>query len=316
MQFFIPETIKKYDNWLVWCKEWNDTRNKFEKIPYNPKTHKKALKTGICDYNTAFNVYQNMDEYQGLGFLFTKECNLTFIDIDHCIDDEGNENELAQELIEMFSDCFIELSQSEKGIHIICLGCVPKTLKTQEIEMYSCDRYIALTGNALCPNEPQEAQKRVNAIYNRFKPQEAENEPKKGIKGQLYNRVIDVDAIIEVIMNSKQGKKFECLHFGDWKEWNDPIYETQNQADQAYFNIVNYFTGGNDEKTIAIFEQSNLYDTIRRKTNVNYYIKLSLQAAKNSAMGSTSGTRKRQRQSNNICDGGTIYRKRRRINTN
>jgi hypothetical protein len=96
-----------------------------------------------------------------LGFVFTGDSGLFFVDLDDCMS-TGNSGLMpwAQKIVNMFDDCYIEISQSGKGVHII--GRKPPTFPTHEqynqtymnrvrlnsgeIELYFHKRYVALTG--------------------------------------------------------------------------------------------------------------------------------------------------------------------------
>ena len=278
MGFFIPDTMKNYNNWVVWR----------EKIPYNPKTGYRTDPTKpCCSYDEAITRYKYSEEYTGIGFVFTKECGLTFIDLDHCIDEDGNESPLAQEMQELFKDCYIEVSQSETGLHIVCIGSVPQTIKTKEIEIYSSRRFMAMTGNAIKPQEPQRAQERLDMIFNRYKPKTAEIKPQNATQGHTYGRVTDTQELINAILNSRQGKKWARIHAGNYDGYPSP-----SEAAQAYINIVNYFSGGNIDLIKGLFSQSQ-FPEHKKKYTEESYINRMIQNAQKTATGSTENKRKR-----------------------
>ena len=84
------------------------------------------------------------------------------LDLDGCRNPETGElAREAQEIIEQFSDTYIEISPSGRGLHILCFGdpipqktkaymtwtfSGPKTGEKCEVEMWSHTQYIALTG--------------------------------------------------------------------------------------------------------------------------------------------------------------------------
>lgn len=255
MGFFIPEEFKKMNNWLVWDKY---------KKPYNPKTGIMANALKNCaDYETAAFTAAHNDKYKGVGFWIQEGQNLTCIDLDHVIDDSGNIAEWAQAVIDEFSDCYIEYSQSETGLHIFCkaAGFYVSSNKTG-IEIYSRSHYIAMTGKALNRNEPQEAQERVERLYNSYNLKNAVRSQKAASQGhtscstaytipEYTGSPEELAAMIERIKQSRQGAKWMRLHSG-----NILGYHSRNEAWQAYINITNYFTGGNDVITKAIAIQS------------------------------------------------------------
>ena len=290
MGFYIPNTMKQFNNWVVWRKE-GEGHNK--KIPYNPKNGKRANPTlPCCDYEEAVLCFEYGGEYDGIGFTFADNCNLTFIDLDNCIDEYGKESDLATEMQDLFKDCYIEMSQSERGLHIVCIGTVPRTIKTNEIEIYSSGRYMAMTGNSTNAQEPQEAQKRLDLIFNRFNTTKAVREPKQSPQGHIYTNSTDAHTLIDTIKSSRQGEKWERLHNGIIAE-----YPSRSEAMLAYIAITNYFAGGRIELIKEVFAQSQ-FPVADKKYKNDYYLNMAISKAQETATGST----KRKRINTKIVD--------------
>ena len=163
--FYIPTQMKKRSNFILWKLETDD-KGKQRKIPYSALYNGKASTTNGSTWTTYENALQcfKSGQYGGLGFVLDKD--ITFIDLDHCRDDNGVLTPLAENIIDNFKDTFIEVSQSGNGLHIFALGTVKKAVKTKEIELYSTGRYAALTGNAVNPVDLSEAQQRIDVLYN------------------------------------------------------------------------------------------------------------------------------------------------------
>ena len=271
MGFFVPETMKKKNNWLL----------QRGKVPYSPTTRQRtspASPEGWTSYEEAVTVLQYGD-FDGLGFGFLASDGLTFVDIDHCIDEDGVLSDLAEEVLNMFHDSYTEVSQSETGLHIICSGTIQAAVKRSEIEIYSCGRYMAFTGNALTAAEPAEHQKELDILFSRYGRQE---EPAERTQNAfIATETATVEEVINCILKSRQGAKFARLHAGQWEGWT---YKSQSEAEMAYFSIVNYFTGGNDELTAAVFAASRLSE--RQKGQRADYIQRTISKAKATATGS------------------------------
>lgn len=270
MGFFIPETLKKINNWVVWKKEG---QKYVKKVPYDPRTGRRANPTkSCCCYDEAINFYKYGGSFNGIGFCFTQDCNMTFIDLDNCITKNDEETELAKQLQIMFSDCYMEYSQSEKGIHIICIGSIPRAIKTPEIEIYSKDRYVALTGNNLNFNEPQEAQERLNKLFEKYSKNfsnhhlNSKSSFKLLEKPQTITSTKDINTLTQIIKCSKQGEKWQRLHNGNLQG-----YKSTSEAAQSYIAIVNYFANGN-EKLIKILFSLSQFLSINQKYKEDYYI--------------------------------------------
>lgn len=297
MSYYIPEIMKQYNNWVVWRKVGK------QKPPYDPRELHKTKPEDIdkvrranatkpcCSFDYAESYYNYSGICDGIGFVFTKECGLTFIDLDNCIDEDGNESPLAQEMQDLFADCYIELSQSERGLHIVCIGSVPRSIKTKEIEIYSSGQYMAMTGNATRPQEPQRAQERLDIIFNRYKTKTVEIKPQNAPQGHIYSQATNTQELIELICNSRQGEKWARIHAGNYDGYSSP-----SEAVQAYINIVNYFSGGNIDLIKALFYQSQfpkINPKYKKGKTGDYYIELATSKAQATATGTTNTKRRK-----------------------
>lgn len=283
MRFFIPQTMKNIDNWVVWKKEGKEY---IKKVPYDPRTGRRADPTkSCCCYEDAISFYKNSNTFDGIGFCFTKSCNMTFIDIDHCINENGEESLLAKEIKKIFSDCYIEYSQSHRGIHIICLGTIPRSIKTKEIEIYSYGRYVALTGNSINLKEPQNAQKRLCKLFKKYTsklptyPKQIINLPSRS---KILIQSYDINLLIKKILKSQQGIKWKNLHMG-----NLSGYQSKSEGAQAYIAITNYFAGG-DEKLIKELFSRSIFPQLSAKYKQDYYIDRMINNAKNTLISNQS----------------------------
>ena len=286
MQYYVPEIMLNYNNWVVWKKIDN------RKIPYNPLTRRFADPTKpCCSYDDAFSYYEWIDLYDGVGFVFTPDCGLTFIDLDDCIMEDGEFSPFAAEIIEMFSDSYIEYSQSERGIHIICKGTVPTAIKKEDIEIYSTKRYIAFTGNSYKANEPSESQDMLDILYARFHSSsnaeaQAINEPSAEAQAinepSLLTPSLSVEQLYNVISHSKQGAKWLRLYEADITGYKSP-----SEAVMAFVAITNYFSSSDSNLIKDIFYLSKLPVTFTKYKN-SYYVELAIKKAQTSLHTSNS----------------------------
>ena len=306
MGFYIPQDLKRLDNWLVWDSK---------KIPYSPKTRKRALKKGFTGYDEALFCAQHSDLFKGIGFYLDRQNNISCIDLDGCIDDEGNYSDLAESVLDMFAGTYAEISQSERGVHIFCYGTVEKALKnsTIGIEIYSDMRYIAMTGNALNFCELKNMQPQLDELINRYSLEadnsETESNEEAVEKACVKPQNTDLSAFkddIRVIMGKIEKtalwRDFSLLHAGRWEEVSNASglpFPSQSEADFYYFRIVKSFTG-NTDLIKAIYLESRLADNLFRKNNDADYLDRSIRKAipimKGQSYGDYSGATDRREQ--------------------
>jgi len=82
----------------------------------------------------------------GIGVVLTPGAGITCLDLDRVIGAEGQLDVRAATLVER-CDSWTELSPSGTGLHVFVRGAVPKAIKGDQIEVYSGERYIAVTGH-------------------------------------------------------------------------------------------------------------------------------------------------------------------------
>src|SRR5918995_3773361 len=118
----IPEELRVRPQWVVW-KAVGDKPNK---VPYSARSGRRASSTDLMTWSTfevALDAYEN-GEYAGLGFVFSSGDPYTGIDLDGCVDEDGQIASWALE-IAGYLDSYTELSATGTGLHIIVRGDVP-----------------------------------------------------------------------------------------------------------------------------------------------------------------------------------------------
>jgi putative DNA primase/helicase len=141
----IPEELKLRPQWVV----WQAVGEKPDKVPYSPKTGRKASSTDLLTWGTfeeALAAYEN-GEYAGLGFVFSSADPYTGVDLDDCVDEDGEIALWALEIVRYF-DSYTELSATGSGLHIIVRGNVPNRRKG-DVEVYSSKRFFTVTGHVV-----------------------------------------------------------------------------------------------------------------------------------------------------------------------
>lgn len=147
---------------LFCCWRYEPCKNsdKLANVPYDPRT-------GVCantadpDTFASFEVAERALEtgaYNGIGVLITS--NLAAIDIDHCIDGNGQLSPLAEDIVKCIGS-YTEISPSGRGIRIMLLTPDNFTFdknryyinnQNSGLEVYTADatvKYVTITGWAL-----------------------------------------------------------------------------------------------------------------------------------------------------------------------
>lgn len=257
----IPLEMRELRQWIVWRLEINsDSTKKPVKVPYNARTGHKADITNPNDYSdfhtcirSGFKCIVPVDRstkpeisgYSGPGFCFTSNDPYAGLDFDNCT---GEDLE-RQKAIYRDMDSYSELSQSGTGLHIIVKGSVPRGRRRNNIEVYSDNRYFAMTGNVFeGKNVINERQEYLNELFEQL-----------GGDAEIYTYGEDQeqkendDVILARAINALNGEKFKALYDGEWQS----LYPSQSEADFAYIDILAFYTQ-NKAQIRRLFAQSLL----------------------------------------------------------
>jgi putative DNA primase/helicase len=141
----IPGELRVRPQWVVW-KAGGD---KPDKVPYSARTGRRASSTDLLTWSTfqeALEAYES-GEYAGVGFVFSSADPYTGIDLDDCVDGDGEIALWALEIVRYF-DSYTELSATGTGLHVIVRGEIPNRRKGA-VEVYSSKRYFTVTGHVV-----------------------------------------------------------------------------------------------------------------------------------------------------------------------
>ena len=176
----IPEAMAPYRHFLIWTAEPSRTRpGKTDKFPIHPLTRRVS---GINDpailmSGAEAQTYLAAGVGSGVGFVFTKADPFFFFDIDSCLTDAGQWSLFAQQMCASFAGCFIEVSQSGRGLHIIGSAAAgphrckpPQGSPEMDIELYTEDRFCALTGTGAMGSPAHIAQAQIDWLIARHFP--------------------------------------------------------------------------------------------------------------------------------------------------
>lgn len=246
----IPEKMKRLPNWVCW-RAVPRGNGKIDKQPVNAKTGGNAQSNNPdtwTNFETAVTAVSKFN-LSGIGFMFGN--NVFGVDIDNCIQNGVISTE-ALDIINSL-DSYTEISPSENGIHIYCLGKLPEGRRRKgNIEMYSEGRFFTVTGNVYGQyKDIQERTKEIAEIHRKYFPQESKT-PTPLQKRQPID--LDDEEIIHLAMSSQNGAEFEMLYNGNWQG----RYPSQSEADLAFCNMLAFWTGCDRERMDSIMRRSGL----------------------------------------------------------
>lgn len=156
----IPTTLKDHPHWLMWRYEENTRTEggKPLKVPYYVSGYKRGGVLGSDKDRNRLATFEEAlaqaeaDDFDGVGLAVLPEQDLTIIDLDGCIDDDGVYSEFAETLIE--SGSYVERSPSGRGLRAVFKGAMLENTKRnfhiengERVEVYCGSAYVTFTGN-------------------------------------------------------------------------------------------------------------------------------------------------------------------------
>ena len=257
--------LKKGKIWCNWV--WYITKD-------NKKTKKPLSKvndpsTWITYEDARKNTEWSKDE-KGIGIMFAKNRSglaICGIDIDS---HHADKNPIAGEILDMFSDTYIEKSPSGKGFHILFFAELDKLPNAQtykekylqknsklDVECYisgMTNRYFTFTGNQV--SEGDCLTDKTETLINFLDKYMSVNSdtPLKLTGERELTAPIDVNKRLEIAMNAENGNKFKALYHGDTSGYPSPSEAVQALMDMLVF----WFGEGGQSLVKEVYMQSGL----------------------------------------------------------
>ena len=241
----LPPTLLRDGLFCVW--KYEDREGKPTKIPYNPRTGGRAQSTNpatIASLETTLKAVER-GRYDGLGVgIFG---NVGAIDIDHCIDENGELSPLAFDVMDMVQG-YTEYSPSGHGLRILLKASGFHYDKDRyyiknpnfgiEVYIAGCTkRFVTVTGNALTPGfEMEERGEQLAAVLEKYmvRPKTKKTTPPPDPSGPVE---MDDVALIEKAKKGRNGAQFAALWSGDISG-----YPSHSEADLALCNWLAWWT--------------------------------------------------------------------------
>lgn len=287
----IPAELKALGNWILYNKD---------KEPKNPATRGGAMPNKASTWTTyaaALAALTTRPDCVGLGFMFgeaDKPCGYFGVDLDHVIDDAGNLDDKARQIMDTLNS-YTEISPSGHGLHIICKGSLPACGHRNGVEMYDRLHYFTVTGNSYGSPRPIAERTSEGAII--YEAYLKRHEP----AGQTTTaptstparpvELSDRELLEKMFKSQAGGDVLERLYRGDWQtDYNTP--EKQSPADFAFCKALAFWTNKDAGRIDRIFRTSGLMrDKWDRKTGGTTYGAMTIQRAIDAQPSGYTGAR-------------------------
>lgn len=254
-----PQELAALRQWICWRLEPDPKGERPRKVPYDPKTGRKASSTNPETWATLPEAMRAQTKYlfTGVGFVFTEAGGIVGVDIDHCRNEDGTFTEAAQAILDKYPS-YTEISPSGAGLHIFYRGVMPgKGNKNSAtgVEMYASARYFTMTGNRLegTPEAIGDGAQALPWIHENYIARKQVR--KRKAKKAARRVVLSDEQVLEKARTAQNAKDFTVLWEGHWQD----KFASQSEADLALCCALAFWTGRDKEQMDRLFRQSALF---------------------------------------------------------
>lgn len=212
------------------------------------------------------------------GFVFTRNDPLWFLDIDGCLQADGQWAPIARELCTALPGAAVEVSHSGRGLHLFGRGLVPphssrrSEAKALGLEFYTEGRFVALTGINAVGDSSADLTLQISGIVARYFPPAPVGELIEFNAGPVpeWRGPTDDDELIRRALRSKSagalfGKKASFADLWTANEAalaraypsDDDVYN-RSQADAALAQHLAFWTGKDGARIERLMRRSAL----------------------------------------------------------
>lgn len=253
----IPQALKDLDQWVLWKFEL--VNGGWTKIPYTP-WGQRASCSNPSTWLSFAEVYQAYQQggFDGCSIALAPGDDLAGIDLDKCLDESGEPNALADQVLEQFACTYTELSPSGRGVRIFCYGTPRRTGKGGEgnwIEVYdhTSPRFLTVTGHWM-----DHAGSYVEAAQEELDWLHEEHMGDRPLDVAVIPQPVDLDdqQILDKARDAANGAEFRRLYdLGDTSSYGGD----HSSADLALCNLLAFWTGCDTSRMERLFRGSALY---------------------------------------------------------
>jgi putative DNA primase/helicase len=286
----IPDELKRYRQWMgTRFARRAGSPGKIDKPPYKVRRGEQIHKADKNNPDNHATFEEALDAFtagkvDAIGIVVTEDDPLYGVDLDNVVNKETGEIHPAASEIIHAQGTYTEISSSGEGIRIIGKGKKPEGVRCKrdgwviKAEVYDQRRFLVLTGRRLgAHTEVEDRQGELHQLCQRLWPKQ---ESSGRTQSPPNTGPVDLEdaVLLEHARTARSGPKFHRLYdLGDTSG-----YSSHSNADYALLNMLVFWTAGDRDRIIRLFEASALY---RQKGKHRNYAALSVDNALASYVG-------------------------------
>jgi putative DNA primase/helicase len=284
----LPEALRAIPHWMGTRFERRED-GRVDKAPHRVRAGQSVVKADKTDpenwttYSEALATYERGD-VDAIGLVLTDNDPYFVVDLDGVIDrDTGEIHAAAAEVIHALNS-YTELSCSGTGAHVIGHGAKPEYAGCRsnklgfDMEIYDSARFMVMTGRRMTDAlGPRDRQDELLSLCRKLWPKSQ----------KLYSRRpthpapvgLEDQELLGRARRSSTGAKFRRLY----DQGDTAGYASASEADFSLLNMLIFWTAGERDQIMRLFEASALY---RGKDKHRDYVRRSVDNALGSYVGS------------------------------
>lgn len=244
------------------CWRYEDRNGHRTKVPYQPLTGECARSNDPSSFTDYLTASAASHHYDGIGIgIFNGVCT---IDLDECIDADGNYTPIAADVIARMHS-YTELSPSGRGVHILfrAEGFQYDSQRfyimnrTNHMEIYvagATNKYVTITGKPCASYDFGERSTELQEVLERYmKRPDVTSRTSSRNAINANNPDLTTDELLKKAFASRNGDAFRRLWNGDTTG-----YPSASEAEFALCAKLAFWTGRDAARMDAMFRQSGL----------------------------------------------------------
>lgn len=261
----IPEEMKNRPNWVA-ITTFEKENGKLGKRPIDCNTGKYASDNDPAtwaDFDTACK-FARENGAVTLAYALDGEDKIACIDLDGCMQENGDFSELAQKTFNLGNGTYSERSVSGKGLHIFGKtdGMDLRSFsKDGDMEFYRKVRFIAVTGDYYGSSELKsfDTPEMKGLLEKKFDKRPVITNAGRGVEG--FSTMSDRD-VYDRACAAYKGERFKALFEGQ------DLQNNHSNSDMSLMNLLAFWCNGDKDQMLRMFAASGLY---RPEKSQDYY---------------------------------------------
>ncbi len=271
----VPEEMLKKPNWVVVRTRENKDTGRLDKFLVNPHTGKFAESDNPetwADFDTACE-YARENGGVCLAYALDGKDGIACIDLDGCMQENGDFSETAQQAFNAASGSYAEKSVSGKGLHIFgkTKGADLRSFsKDKTMEYYQGGHFIAMTGDYYGSSELKsfDTPEMQTVLESKLEKRTEWKHTGEGVEGLSC---MDDRELLDKAFSATNGNTVRRLYNGE------DLHNNHSSSDMALMNYLAFWSRHDIDQMLRVFATSGLF---RANKKPSYYEHTAITAVK------------------------------------